>query len=122
MPASRVALTFGRSFIACLYRHSSCSEILDLLPDYARQIEPQLASAPVTGADLIAHPHVVAAKVAYSCDVRALVTIIYRVDGRLLRLSADLVRQPEGWRVFAVPVVPGPVLLPAPLRPGKRLC
>lgn len=99
-----------------------CRQIPDLLPSYARRIEPQLAAAPITSADLAAHPHVVSLHLVYSCQAQAVATVTYRLDHRLLELDADLVHEPDGWQVFDVPELAGPALLPAPLQAGKRLC
>jgi len=124
--ARRVALSwilpFARGLIACLYAHQACSRIPGLLPSFAGRIEPQLASRPVTGADLRAHPWVVSVRVRYGCPVEAVATITYGIDQHVGQLHADLADVPDGWRVFAVPELPGPVLLPASLRPGQRLC
>ena len=123
LPSVRaVALEFAHSWLGCLYHHASCSQIRGILTGYARLIEPQLASGPVTHGDLRTRPRIVSLRLTHNCRLEAVATVIYTAGGRRLDLHPNLVLEPDSWKVFAVPEFPAGISRPPPLQTGERLC
>jgi len=123
LPSARtVALEFAYSWLGCLYHHASCSQIRGILASYARFVQPQLASGPVTHGDLHARPRIISLRLTHNCRLEAVATVTYTVGGQVLDLHPNLVLQPAGWKVFTVAEFPAPIPLPPPLQTGERLC
>lgn len=121
-PARAVALEFSEGWLGCLYHHESYSRIRGILPQFATVIERQLAGAPVTHGDPATDPRVLSLALTYNCRLEAVTTVTYTVAGHVLQLHPNLVVEPDGWKVFAVPELPAQIPLPRPLHDGQRLC
>lgn len=120
--AGAVALEFAYRWLGCLYHHAPCSQIRGILASYARLVAPQLASAPVTHGDLRTRPRIVSLRLTHNCRLEAVATVTYTAGGQVFDLHPNLVLEPDGWKVFAVPEFPAGISLPAPLHGGERLC
>lgn len=120
--AGAVALDFAHSWLGCLYHRASCAQIRGILASYARLVASQLASAPVTHGDLRTRPRIVSLRLTHNCRLEAVATVTYTADGQVLDLHPNLVLEPDGWKVFAVPEFPAGISLPPPLHGGERLC
>jgi hypothetical protein len=118
-----VVRRFLVGWLACTYHQASCAHVGGSLPAYAAALDRQQGRALPTPAELAAHPRVQSVRLIRACRRSEMAVATY-LDGHggRFQLHLNLVRAPEGWRVFDVAEAPPHIPLPPPLTHGPRGC
>jgi hypothetical protein len=121
--ATTVAFDFSLGWLACTYHQGPCTQIPGSLQAYGAALRRQPERSLATPAERAAQISITRIGLTRDCRDEAVAAVTYTSGSTShFEIHLNLVREPDGWRVFDVAEAPPHIPPPAPLSRGTGAC